>query len=157
MNVCSFFGFRRKMNTSNIQVASLYDGRGTDYLHEPTMTSDTGLDFTMTPASPRIPDLNDTMLGSNTTDTIYPLLKQPVYMIVIYSVAYLAVFCLGVVGNFLVVSVVYRNARMHNVTNLFIVNLAIADILVCIFCLPITLLSNIFTGKCYLFIYVLIN
>ncbi|KAK2158720.1 hypothetical protein LSH36_165g07000 [Paralvinella palmiformis] len=36
---------------------------------------------------------------------------------------------------------------MHTVTNYFIVNLAIADILVCIFCLPITLLSNLYTGK----------
>ena len=37
---------------------------------------------------------------------------------------------------------------MHNVTNYFIVNLAIADMCVCFVCLPITLLSNIYTGQC---------
>ncbi len=78
----------------------------------------------------------------------YPTLKQPVHMIIILSVAYSVVFLLGIIGNSLVVSLVYRNPRMHTVTNYFIVNLAIADILVCLFCLPITLLSNIFTGEC---------
>jgi neuropeptide FF receptor 2 len=46
-----------------------------------------------------------------------------------------------------VVLVVYRNASMHNATNYFIVNLAIADILVAIFCVPITLLDNLYQGK----------
>ena len=75
------------------------------------------------------------------------LLKQPVHMIVIYTLAYSVVCLSGIIGNSLVVCVVYRNTRMHSITNYFIVNLAIADILVCCFCLPITLLSNLFTGK----------
>ena|SRR6218665_211561 len=74
------------------------------------------------------------------------VLKQPTHMIVIYSLAYVAVFFLGVTGNALVVWVVLRNPRMHNVTNYFIVNLAVADILVCVFCLPITLLTNLYSG-----------
>ena len=78
---------------------------------------------------------------------LYPTIKQPVHMIVIYSIAYSVIFLLGIIGNSLVVSVVYRNNRMHTVTNYFIVNLAIADILVCLFCLPITLLSNLYTGE----------
>ena len=77
----------------------------------------------------------------------FPDIKQPVHMIVIYSIAYSVIFILGIIGNSFVVSVVYRNARMHSVTNYFIVNLAIADILVCLFCVPITLLSNLYTGK----------
>ena len=72
-------------------------------------------------------------------------------MIVIYSIAYSIIFLLGIIGNSLVVSVVYRNARMHSVTNYFIVNLAIADMLVCLFCLPITLLSNLYTGEICIF------
>jgi len=55
--------------------------------------------------------------------------------------------CSGVVGNSLIVWIVLCNPRMRNVTNYFIVNLAVADILVCVFCLPITLLSNLFSGK----------
>ena len=35
---------------------------------------------------------------------------------------------------------------MHTVTNLFILNLAISDLLVGIFCMPITLLDNIIAG-----------
>ena len=68
-------------------------------------------------------------------------------MVVIYSLAYSLIFLLGICGNLLVISVVYRNPRMHNVTNYFIVNLAFADMSVCIVCLPITLLSNLYTGK----------
>lgn len=35
---------------------------------------------------------------------------------------------------------------MHTVTNLFILNLAISDLLVGIFCMPVTLLDNIIAG-----------
>jgi len=56
-------------------------------------------------------------------------------------------WCPGVVGNALIVWIVLCNPRMRNVTNYFIVNLAVADILVCVFCLPITLLSNLLSGN----------
>jgi len=59
--------------------------------------------------------------------------------------------CLGVVGNSLIVWIVLCNPRMRNVTNYFIVNLAVADILVCVFCLPITLLTNLLSGKLHTF------
>ncbi|XP_060523643.1 neuropeptide SIFamide receptor-like [Cylas formicarius] len=65
-------------------------------------------------------------------------------MTIIYCVAYLLVFAVGLVGNFFVIAVVFRSPRMRTVTNFFIVNLAVADILVIVFCLPATLMSNIF-------------
>ncbi|KAE9526773.1 hypothetical protein AGLY_013421 [Aphis glycines] len=65
-------------------------------------------------------------------------------MTAVYCFAYTMVFLVGLVGNLLVVSVVCRSPRMRNVTNYFIVNLAVADILVLVFCLPATLLSNIY-------------
>lgn len=68
-------------------------------------------------------------------------------MTAVYCFAYTLVFLVGLVGNLLVVSVVCRSPRMRNVTNYFIVNLAIADILVLVFCLPATLLSNIYVRK----------
>ena len=76
-------------------------------------------------------------------------LRQPLHMIIIYTFAYSLVFILGLSGNVLVVTVVYRTSHMHTLTNYFIVNLAVADILVCLFCLPITLLSNLYYGECY--------
>lgn len=46
------------------------------------------------------------------------------------------VFVMGLVGNILVCIAVYRNHTMRTVTNYFIVNLAVADFLVILFCLP---------------------
>lgn len=69
-------------------------------------------------------------------------------MTAVYCFAYTLVFLVGLVGNLLVVSVVCRSPRMRNVTNYFIVNLAVADILVLVFCLPATLLSNIYVREC---------
>jgi len=68
-------------------------------------------------------------------------------MTAVYCFAYTMVFLVGLVGNLLVVSVVCRSPRMRNVTNYFIVNLAVADVLVLVFCLPATLLSNIYVRK----------
>ena len=74
----------------------------------------------------------------------------------IYCVAYTLVFILGIIGNSFVVAVVLRSPRMRTVTNYFIVNLALADILVLIFCLPATLLSNLFIRK-YRIIFLKVN
>ncbi|XP_055549108.1 neuropeptide SIFamide receptor-like isoform X2 [Wyeomyia smithii] len=65
-------------------------------------------------------------------------------MTVVYCVAYFVVFLVGLVGNSFVIAVVFRAPRMRTVTNFFIVNLAVADVLVIVFCLPATLMSNIF-------------
>jgi len=90
----------------------------------------------------------DISTESNFTESkYYDLLKQPFYMIVIYSFGYSAVFLCALFGNLMVIMVVIRNKSMHNATNYFIVNLAVADILVAIFCVPITLLSNLYNGK----------
>ncbi|CAH1381164.1 unnamed protein product [Tenebrio molitor] len=70
--------------------------------------------------------------------------RHSMAMTAVYCVAYLLVFAVGIVGNFFVIAVVFRSPRMRTVTNFFIVNLAVADILVIVFCLPATLMSNIF-------------
>ncbi|KFB48508.1 hypothetical protein ZHAS_00016722 [Anopheles sinensis] len=68
-------------------------------------------------------------------------------MTAVYCVAYFIVFIVGLVGNSFVIAVVFRAPRMRTVTNFFIVNLAVADVLVIVFCLPATLMSNIFVRK----------
>ncbi|CAH0559444.1 unnamed protein product [Brassicogethes aeneus] len=73
--------------------------------------------------------------------------RHSMVMTIVYCIAYLLVFAVGLVGNFFVIAVVFRSPRMRTVTNFFIVNLAIADILVIVFCLPATLMSNIFVRK----------
>lgn len=76
--------------------------------------------------------------------------RHPLYMRVIYSVAYISIMIIAIAGNAMVVAVVYRNQSMHTVTNYFIVNLAVADIMVAVICLPMTLLVNMYKGKIHL-------
>ena len=90
-------------------------------------------------------DYNDT----NLTEPEYylELLRQPIDLLIIYCVAYGLVFLLGFVGNLFVVIAVASNASMRNVTNYFITSLAMADLLIIIFCLPATLMNNILQGR----------
>jgi len=83
-------------------------------------------------------------------------LKQPLYAVVLLSVAYIVVAFLGIVNNTLVIAVIYRQAKMRTVTNYFLANLATADVLVCIMVLPITLLENVYTGKARVCTYFLV-
>ncbi|XP_058153231.1 neuropeptide FF receptor 2 [Dasypus novemcinctus] len=72
-------------------------------------------------------------------------LHQP-QVAAIFIISYFLIFFLCMVGNTVVCFIVIRNKDMHTVTNLFILNLAISDLLVGIFCMPITLLDNIIVG-----------
>ncbi|RXN10334.1 neuropeptide FF receptor 2-like protein [Labeo rohita] len=64
----------------------------------------------------------------------------------IFIVSYLLIFIVCMVGNGVVCFIVLRSKNMRTVTNLFILNLAISDLLVGIFCMPTTLVDNIITG-----------
>lgn len=55
-----------------------------------------------------------------------------------FYLVYLVIFVLGLVGNALICYVVARNSTMHTVTNVFIANLALSDILLCLFAVPFT-------------------
>ena len=57
---------------------------------------------------------------------------------VIFYMVYSIIFLLGMCGNFLVVYAVLHNRTMQNVTNFFILNLALSDILLCVLCVPFT-------------------
>ncbi|TMW46231.1 hypothetical protein DOY81_008689 [Sarcophaga bullata] len=57
---------------------------------------------------------------------------------VFFCILYVTVFILGVFGNVLVCFVVLRNKAMQTVTNIFITNLALSDILLCILAVPFT-------------------
>lgn len=72
-------------------------------------------------------------------------LHQP-QVAAIFISSYFLIFFLCMVGNTVVCFIVIRNKHMHTVTNFFILNLAISDLLVGIFCMPITLLDNIIAG-----------
>lgn len=52
-------------------------------------------------------------------------------------------FALALFGNALVVYVVARSKAMRTVTNIFICSLALSDLLIAFFCIPITTLQNV--------------
>lgn len=54
---------------------------------------------------------------------------------------YCAVFVVSLIGNGLVCFVVHKTPRMKTVTNYFIVNLAVGDILMTLFCVPFSFVS----------------
>ncbi|XP_049593353.1 neuropeptide FF receptor 2 [Syngnathus scovelli] len=64
----------------------------------------------------------------------------------VFAASYLLIFLLCMLGNALVCFMVLRRRSMRTVTNLFILNLAVSDLLVGIFCMPTTLVDNIITG-----------
>lgn len=65
---------------------------------------------------------------------------------VLFFMLYTSIFVLGIFGNVLVCYVVFRNKAMQTVTNLFITNLALSDILLCVLAVPFTPLYT-FLGK----------
>ncbi|ESO92654.1 hypothetical protein LOTGIDRAFT_162575 [Lottia gigantea] len=68
-------------------------------------------------------------------DEIYAFLKPQIHEW-FFTVLYIIVFIFGLTGNSLVCFVVWRTLRLRTTTNLFLVNLAVADLLVLILCLP---------------------
>lgn len=56
---------------------------------------------------------------------------------------------IGVVGNVAVFIVVTKSPQMRTLTNKFIGNLAVADLLVNVVCVPFTLVSNLYPGECF--------
>jgi len=65
------------------------------------------------------------------------------------TAAYSLVFLVGLVGNLLVTLAVIKgdNEMRQSITNIFLVNLAVADLLVIITCLPFTLITHLIQRK----------
>ncbi|XP_076273639.1 cholecystokinin receptor-like isoform X2 [Rhynchophorus ferrugineus] len=51
------------------------------------------------------------------------------------------IFLLAVIGNTLIILTLAQNRRMRTVTNLFLLNLAVSDLLLGVFCMPFTLIG----------------
>lgn len=75
-------------------------------------------------------------------DLIEKHISPNVYECVLIGL-HVVVFMVGLVGNALVCVAVYSNPTMRTVTNYFIVNLAVADFMVILFCLPPTVLWDV--------------
>lgn len=64
-------------------------------------------------------------------------------------VAYSVIIVMSLFGNMLVCHVVMKNTRMHSATSLFIVNLAVSDILITLLNTPFTLVRLFSLNICF--------
>ncbi|XP_057710336.1 neuropeptide Y receptor Y2, like [Corythoichthys intestinalis] len=89
------------------------------------------------------PLTNITSSDESATDATPPTFPEdPIRLPGVQAVlimAYCAIILLGLLGNSLVIYVIYRFKTLRTVTNFFIANLAVADLLVNALCLPFTL------------------
>ncbi|XP_068230519.1 uncharacterized protein [Palaemon carinicauda] len=58
-------------------------------------------------------------------------------------VAFSIIFVVGVVGNVLVVVTLLHHRNLRTVTNVFLLNLAVSDLLLGVFCMPFTLVGSL--------------
>lgn len=59
----------------------------------------------------------------------------------IVYIMYISIFIFALLGNGIVTYIVFSSPRMKTVTNFFIVNLAVGDILLTLFCVPFSFFS----------------
>ena len=72
-------------------------------------------------------------------------LEIPLYIYIISSLFNASIFIIGTFGNILVIIVVIKVRNMRSPTNVFLLNLSAADVLVLLVCQPAGLLE--FFGK----------
>lgn len=78
----------------------------------------------------------------NSSASSEDFLTSTVFQTCVY-IMYSTVFIVALVGNGLVCFVVKTSPRMKTVTNYFIVNLAVGDILMTLFCVPFSFISQL--------------
>ncbi|XP_076348076.1 cholecystokinin receptor type A-like [Tachypleus tridentatus] len=60
-------------------------------------------------------------------------------LVCLYSIIFIA----AILGNVMVITILLHNKRMRTVTNTFLLNLAISDLLLGVFCMPFTLVGSL--------------
>ncbi|KAJ8418210.1 hypothetical protein AAFF_G00139190 [Aldrovandia affinis] len=67
---------------------------------------------------------------------------------VFLAISYGVVMLLGLLGNMCLICVIARQKEKTNVTSILITNLSVSDILVCVFCLPMTVAYTLMDHWC---------
>ncbi|CAI5455426.1 unnamed protein product [Caenorhabditis angaria] len=73
----------------------------------------------------------------------YPDPSLSPYATIPFAIVYVCIFILGLVGNATVIFVTCNNEALLTVQNIFILNLAASDIMMCILSVPITPITNV--------------
>ncbi|XP_041364378.1 substance-P receptor-like [Gigantopelta aegis] len=92
--------------------------------------------------------LNTTYSAYDYDGIPYPevLKSLPPFEIAIKAVFYLVIIVFSLFGNTLIIVIVYRHKRMRTATNFYIVNLAVADLLVTLSCTWVHFVDDITEG-----------
>lgn len=69
-----------------------------------------------------------------------PNANSALFETIVY-IMYISIFIFALLGNGIVTYIVFSSPRMRTVTNYFIVNLAVGDILLTLFCVPFSFFS----------------
>ncbi|XP_063976717.1 prolactin-releasing peptide receptor-like [Diachasmimorpha longicaudata] len=96
--------------------------------------------------TPEVLENETSFLNGSTENIVDDYLTTNIWVQGIFYLLYAAIFLIGVFGNALVCYVVARNTQMQTVTNLFITNLALSDVLLCVLAVPFTPLYT-FLGR----------
>ncbi|XP_070853482.1 cholecystokinin receptor type A [Drosophila suzukii] len=100
---------------------------------------DLGLDLDLGPTSPSTLAPTQTIRPPANRSVVRVSADVPIWVVPCYS----AILLCAVVGNLLVVLTLVQNRRMRTITNVFLLNLAISDILLGVFCMPVTLVGTL--------------
>ncbi|WAR21627.1 TRFR-like protein [Mya arenaria] len=87
--------------------------------------------------------LDNTTTGIEIENNVVPFI--PLYIYICVPIVNVIIFLVGFVGNILVIMVVIKVRDMRTPTNVFLLNLSLADVLVLVVCQPAALLE--FFGK----------
>lgn len=80
---------------------------------------------------------------SNVSSDADPHLVRSVVQIAFLVLTYSLIIICALVGNTLVCHVIYKHKRLHSVTNLFISNLSVSDVLIAVFNIPFNMARHV--------------
>ncbi|KAL1377016.1 hypothetical protein pipiens_004251 [Culex pipiens pipiens] len=71
----------------------------------------------------------------------YDIRRDPLWIVVPITIIYSTIFVIGVVGNVITCVVISRNKSMHTATNYYLFSLAVSDLLLLLFGVPLDIYS----------------
>nr|XP_019595793.1 PREDICTED: neuropeptide Y receptor type 6-like [Rhinolophus sinicus] len=91
------------------------------------------------------PASNKTNANSNNSAFFYfESCRPPSLALLLLLIAYIVVLIVGLVGNLSLIIIIFKKQReAQNVTNILIANLSFSDILVCVMCIPFTVIYTL--------------
>ncbi|XP_017068408.1 cholecystokinin receptor type A isoform X2 [Drosophila eugracilis] len=110
-----------------------------EYLATQRMDNDMVTEMSITFGTSPSPSPSPSASSSSSQSSSSTTSGMPVWLIPSYSV----ILLFAVLGNLLVISTLVQNRRMRTITNVFLLNLAISDMLLGVLCMPVTLVGTL--------------